>query len=260
MKSESLREHYATKSDEELISLANAADSLTPDAQAALVDELKRRGIEGAPIPGDTDDSKTQSSDQHPVDIPSSPSPIMWMGLFALNTVTVYVCANHVSPMLVGRWFAWVGPVVGAPVSGSPGDWYLKHLEVMTIVPALIAGYFDLPRFLPAIVGRQISRRFSGSVATWAWVVPVGLLIYRMLTFNSPSSVLFGSSMSAFRYFFDIQQTMPDIVRGEFGSDPVRLLKQMTLTAPFYAGIAYSLGALAWKFKSPRAILRVLGS
>lgn len=258
MKPESLREHYTAKSDEELSSLAHALDSLTPDAQVALADELKCRGIDVVPIPANPDDSKTLAPQADTIESPSAQSPFVWFGLFLLNTAAVYVCAIHLSPMLVGRWFAWVLPFVGSPVSGRPGDWYLKHLEVTTILPAVIAGYFDLTRFFPAIVGKRISRRISDSPAAWAWVIPGGILTYGMLTYRASSSVLFPSSMSPFRYFFDIQQTMPDILRREFGSDPVRLLRQMTVTAPFYAGIAYSMGAVLWKLQSAQARLRML--
>jgi hypothetical protein len=51
--------------------------------------------------------------------------------------------------------------------------------------------------------------------------------------------------MSAFKYFFDIQQVMPTL-ENSLATDPVRVLAQMSVTAPSYAGLAYSLGELAW--------------
>ena len=72
--------------------------------------------------------------------------------------------------------------------STAPGDWYLRHLELMSIVPALVAGY--------------VTARGRDSVATWAWIVPLIALFYEMFRFHAPSSVLTGASMSTFRYFF----------------------------------------------------------
>jgi hypothetical protein len=75
--------------------------------------------------------------------------------------------------------------------------------------------------------------------------VPSAVLVYRMLTLHIPSSVLSSNSMSAFKYFFDIQQVMPTL-RNPLAADPVRVFAQMSVTAPFYAGWAYSLGQFAW--------------
>ncbi len=67
-----------------------------------------------------------------------------------------------------------------------------------------------------------------------------------MLQYHAPSSVLYGSSMTAMRYFFDIQKVMPTF-SNPLASDPERVWAQMSVTAPFYAGVAYSLGVLASK-------------
>ena len=45
----------------------------------------------------------------------------------------------------------------------------------------------------------------------------------------------------------DIQKFMP--TRTNYFSDPLRVLEQMTITVPFYAGVAYCLGALASKHR-----------
>ena len=64
-----------------------------------------------------------------------------------------------------------------------------------------------------------------------------------MALFSAPSSVLFGASMSAFSYFFDIQKVMPTLAN-PLVSDPIRVLRQLYLTAPFYAGVGFSVGSL----------------
>jgi hypothetical protein len=118
----------------------------------------------------------------------------------------------------------------------------------MTIVPALVAGYIDVGRVVPALLGGLITERRATSAAMWAWSIPALVLIRKMLQYHPPVSVLVRSSMSVFSYFFDIQRVMPTFANPLAG-DPVRLLLQMTVTAPFYAGIAYSLGALFHRYR-----------
>src|SRR5208337_4448816 len=117
---------------------------------------------------------------------PATPSRILWLGLFLLDTFLVYLCANHLSPMLVGRWFAWILPALGIRGSGTPADWYLRHLELATIVPAFVAGYIDLGRFLPTTVGKQIATWRSGSAASRSWMIPTVVLLWSLLTFHTP--------------------------------------------------------------------------
>jgi hypothetical protein len=52
--------------------------------------------------------------------------------------------------------------------------------------------------------------------------------------------------MTAIKYFFDIEKVMPTWANPLAG-DPVRVAAQMFVTAPFYAGVAYSLGAVLSK-------------
>jgi hypothetical protein len=170
------------------------------------------------------------------------------VGAFALDTVIVYTLALRVSGTLVSVWFAWAPRLFQISTIVRPVDWYLQHLELMTIIPALAAGYIDVGRIVPALLGGLIKERRRTSAAMWAWSIPTGVLIYRLLQYHAPTSVLVGSSMSAFKYFFDIQRVMPTFAN-LLASDPVRLLRQMTITAPFYAGFAYSLGAIFQRYR-----------
>ncbi len=147
---------------------------------------------------------------------------------FAMHTATIYIFAVHVSPWLVGRWFAWIMPILQISTVTAAADWYLQHLELVSILPALAVGY---------VVARR-----PDSVATWAWGIPAVVLAYKMLQYQTPSAVFVGAPMSAFRYFFEIERVMPTM-RYATPSDPVRVLAQMTITASFYAGVAYSFGA-----------------
>jgi hypothetical protein len=161
---------------------------------------------------------------------------------FIFDTVIVYVFALHISGMLVPRWFALVAPLLHIPVHGRPPDWFLQHLEWATIIPALVAGYINVGRFVPALVGRPVNEGRSASAAMWAWVVPTLVITWGVLQYYAPSSVLFDTSSSAIKYFFEIQHL--------YVGDPIRRVAQVTATAPFYAGIAYSLGAFLSKYRT----------
>jgi hypothetical protein len=244
---DSLKELYASKTDDELLSLAADKNSLVESARLALADELRRRNLDDLPVPEPISPlpAETKSQPDHKT---LSLSRLLWLGLFLLDTFLVYQCAWRVPPLLVRMWFAWFAPIFGTPSNVAPLDWHLRHLALMTIIISLIAGYIDLGRFLPAIVGKQIAGRRSSSAGTWMWIIPTTVLLYGMLQFRAPSSVL-GPSTSAFRYFFDTQQLMASF-RNSLASDwAARVRIQIQVTAPFYAGIAYSFGALAWKHR-----------
>jgi hypothetical protein len=166
-------------------------------------------------------------------------------GALGLHILAVYLCAIHISPWLISRWFAWLAPVLHATTSTPPGNWYLQHFELASAIPAAFLGF--------------IAARRVDSVATWAWVGPVLILAYKMLVYRAPSSVLVGTLISAFTYFFDIQTSMPTM-DNPTASDPVRALAQLMITAPFYAGVAYSAGAVVAKQNLHRKILGSRGA
>ena len=176
------------------------------------------------------------------------PSPLRWIAAFAFDTVTIYVLTLRISPMLVALWFRYLMPAFQLHTVVQPADWYAQHLELMTIGSAIAAGYMDIVRFVPALVGKLAIDRRNAPATLWAWSIPAVVLVVEMVSYRAPSSVFSGSSMSAFRYFFEIVPhitTVQDILAG----DPERILRQMRVTAPFYAGSAYSLGALCHKYK-----------
>jgi hypothetical protein len=186
-----------------------------------------------------------------------------WLGYFAafmLHTCVAYACAIHLSAWLVFHWFGWIMPILHVWTSTPATDWYLQHLELMTILPALMVGYLNVARFLPNTI-RNFMHEGHQSIATWAWILPTLVLGYKMLEYQAPwSSVLYErSSMTAMKYFFDIVRLMPVMPtqRLFFASDPIRVWAQMSVTAPFYAGVAYSLGALAWKYRLGAKLFRL---
>jgi hypothetical protein len=84
---------------------------------------------------------------------------------------------------------------------------------------------------------------------------PTLILAWKLLTYRSPGSALAEvNHLSAFAYLFDTPSTMPTFRSFyHISGDPIRLLAQLDVTAPFYAGVAYSLGAAA----SKRNVLRM---
>jgi hypothetical protein len=177
-------------------------------------------------------------------------TPWLVVPAFAVHTFLVYFLATNLSPILVGRWFAWVLPAIQFHTVISPRDWYLQNLELITILPALIGGYINLPRFVPAIVAGQIREALPGGA--WTWIIPTLVLLYKMAAYGAPSSVFYSGSHSAFKYFFQIVSHMPrweEIVQGNPAADPARISAQLFVTAPFYAGVSYSAGGLASKYE-----------
>jgi hypothetical protein len=177
---------------------------------------------------------------------------------YTLDTVIVYVLALQVSETLVFRFFAWIAPLLQVSFVGSPADWYLQHLELVTVIPAFAAGYVNVGRFVPALFGKQINDPRPAYSAVWAWTIPTLILVGRMLLYRDPTtSVLVGHHASVFQYFFEIQQTMPTR-RNFLALDGARVLAQITFTAPFYAGLGYSLGAVAAKYRVAQKLVTFL--
>ncbi len=151
-------------------------------------------------------------------------------GTLVLHTVAVYACAIHYFPWLVGRWFAWILPALHVYTSTNPVFFLSEHLAAISTIPAVILGYLVV--------------RSKNSSAVWAWVVPTLVLGYEMSVYRRPGSVLYASSFSALKYFFEIQTIPGPSFRDLLTVDTERVLAQMRVTAPFYTGVAYSVGAL----------------
>lgn len=166
------------------------------------------------------------------------------IGSFAFHTTAAAVCGIHVGPWSLSRWFVWVLPLIGIS-SGTPrADYWLQHLELVSVIPALVAGFV-------------VSRYFE-ELSSWAWAVPTIILAYKLLIFTDAHASVLASAdpWSRFSYYFVIQQHMPTFSNFWYGvSDPVRVTEQMTVTVPFYSGVAYSVGAL---FRESNVIDRIV--
>jgi len=93
------------------------------------------------------------------------------VGAFALHTTIAALCGIHFGPWLLSRWFAWILPLIGISSSGAPrADYWLQHLELVSIIPALVVGFI-------------VSRYFEKS-SSLAWILPTTILSYKLLTFT----------------------------------------------------------------------------
>jgi len=181
-----------------------------------------------------------KGAEQEEVDALARRSGLAWpvgaaIGPFALHTAAATICGIHLGPWLLSRWYAWILPLTGRSSHIPTGNDHLQNFELVSIFPAILVGYL-------------LSRRF-GRFAAYAWMLPTVVLVYKLLTFTEPHvSVLASSSpMTRFEYFFVIQRKMFTFTPGFGGVDPIRIAQQMSVVAPFYAGLAYSVGALAGK-------------
>ena len=162
-----------------------------------------------------------------PLSIPGRNSCVVG---FAAHTLTVYLCAIHLSPSFVSAWFRVTRIIFHSVSTTVAGNWYLQHLMSITIIPALLVGFLT-------------TALFGMRAGAWAWSGPVLVLVWEIIKFQVPHSVLINPPMSPLRYFFEIQPAMPTDTN-YYKIDVVRTLAQMVITAPFYAGIAYSTGVI----------------
>src|SRR5579864_3403553 len=169
---------------------------------------------------------------------------ILW---FLLHLTTVYVMVKFFTAWLAGWTRGTVLPLLHLPTSSSRFEFLYSHIFALTFVPAFFAGL--------------INARFKHRAAQFVWLVPTVILAYKFATF--PAATVFQSQFSAaFHQYFG-----GGFVIGEFrdwrefwnivesNSDMMRGMAQMQYTAPFYAGVAYSVAA--WIGRRTELTLRV---
>ena len=108
----------------------------------------------------------------------------------------------------------------------------------------------ELPSFCPAFLAGLINAKYKQKVAQFVWLVPTAILAYKLFTFSSASSVLQANGWPALHQYFGGDFLIPefrdwnDLWRMvESNSDMTRGMAQITFTAPFYAGIGYSVAS-----------------
>ena len=159
-----------------------------------------------------------------------------WQTLwFLLHLISVYVLVKFVTPWLAGWTRGTLLPLFERPTQSSSFEFLFSHLLAFSFLPAFLCGL--------------INAKFKQKVAQFVWLVPTLILAYKFVTFPAPS-VLQSQLAAAFHQYFG-----SEFVIGEFrnwnelfeiastNSDMTRGMTQLQFTAPFYAGVGYSLAA-----------------
>lgn len=154
---------------------------------------------------------------------------------FLIHLVAVYAIVNFVTPGFAGWIHGRILPLLHHPSSSGSFEFFFSHIIVVSVVPAFLTGL--------------VNAKFRHKAAEFVWIVPVAILTYRFFTFPAPS-VLQSRLPAAFLEYFGGGFVVPEFNNWrEFwaivgtNSDMTRGMEQVRYTAPFYAGVAYSVAA-----------------
>jgi hypothetical protein len=152
---------------------------------------------------------------------------VLW---FFVHLAAVYLIVQFVTPWLAGWTHTMLVPILRSP-SGR-FQFFFSHLLAFSFIPAFVSGL--------------ASARFKHRAAEFVWLVPTMILAYKFVTFPAPS--VFQSQLSAaFHQYFGCGFIIPDasnfhdLFMFSANYDMMRGIAQHQFTAPFYAGIGYSL-------------------
>jgi hypothetical protein len=166
--------------------------------------------------------------------------PVLYSGVgwnilrFGLHLATVYVIVEFCAPWLAGWTRGTFLPLLQHPTPSGRFEFFFSHIFAFHFGPAFLAGL--------------INARFRHKAAQFVWLVPAAILAYNFVTFPSPSA--FQSQFpAAFHQYFSGGFVVPEYHSWEEfwsiadSSDVKRGMVQLKFTAPFYAGVGYSLAA-----------------
>lgn len=163
---------------------------------------------------------------------------ILW---FFPHVIVLYGVVNFCTAWLAGWTHGTLLPLLEHPSSSSYFEFFYSHLLIFSVIPAFVSGLlFNL--------------KWKQRVAEFVWLVPTAILLYKFYKFSDTSSVFQRQSSAplllAFHHYFSsdfliaeyrdwtefwqIVRSNPDMLRG---------MDQFQFTAPFYAGVAYSVAA-----------------
>jgi len=167
---------------------------------------------------------------------------LLW---FLPHLAAVYGIVHFCTPWLAG-WTKRALFFLQVPTSSGSFQFLFSHILAFSFVPAFFTGF--------------VNARLKHRVAQFVWIVPTVILAYKFLVFSAPPKSVFQSTFSLAPYrnqfslafhqyfgggflirefqdwadFWSIVRTNPDMTRG---------MAQLSYTAPFYAGVGYSLAA-----------------
>lgn len=158
---------------------------------------------------------------------------------FFVHLAIVYAIAIVVAPD-AARVLGFFLPIAHERAPVRSDLFFLSHLLAFAVVPAFVLG--------------MLTARVKTKAAQFVWLISAALLLYQVIRFSFPeTSVLVRQRFSllpALQYFFGSSPEYGDNFRTFLATfvDPNAVLPrdaaQLHFTAPFYAGIAYSLAAL----------------
>jgi len=157
---------------------------------------------------------------------------ILW---FLAHLAAVYAIVKFVTPWLAGWTRGTLLPLLQHPTSSGSFEFFFSHVLAFSFIPAFLSG--------------SVNARFRHKAAQFVWLVPALILAYKFATF-SPPSVLQSQFPAAFHQYFGGGFVIPEFrdwhefwsIVGS-NSDMTRGMAQLQFTAPFYAGVGYSVAA-----------------
>jgi hypothetical protein len=160
-----------------------------------------------------------------------------WQAMrFVLHLCAVYLLVQFSAGRLAGWTHKFLLPAIQVHTRSSRPEFFYNHLLFFSSLPAFASGLANA--------------RFKHTVAQFVWAVPTAVLAYKLITFPIQASVLASHSWPAFHYYLGGGFSIPDFYSwSEFARmvaanpDLMRGAEQVLFTAPFYAAVAYSLGA-----------------
>jgi len=181
----------------------------------------------------------TVQPETEPAKPAASKRKILW---YLPHLAAVYGITHFCTPWLAG-WTRRILLSIEFPTSSGSLQFLFSHVLAFSFTPAFLAGLTNA--------------RFRHKVAQWVWVVPTVVLGYKLVTFSPPRSVFQNTtvalwerfSLALHQYFvggflirefqdwydfWSIVRSNPDMARG---------MDQLRFTAPFYAGVGYSVAA-----------------
>jgi hypothetical protein len=156
---------------------------------------------------------------------------VLW---FLLHVAAVYGITRFCAPWLAG-WARASIPPWQSPTSSGSFELLFSHILAFSFVPAFGVGLMNA--------------RFKHRVAQFVWLVPTAILADKLLTFPGPS-FFHGQFSAAFHQYFgggfqiaDFRDSHDFWTTLGPTSDMTRGMAQLNFTAPFYAGVAYSVAS-----------------
>jgi len=205
--SNSLLQHYSSKTDDELLVLAAEQAGLTEDAKSALADELRRRDLdENAPAIRDVPAIATSGPVERAL------VSVKWLGLWLLNTLV----ATFGVAMTIG-FFTY-----------SSQQFVSRAARMRFMVRFIYTPYSPILIITALVIGYLSYKTFRGSYRYWVWVLPAADVVRSLLNWQESNQASWSNSLSHFFGFLPYPENRD----------------QLDSTLFLYLSLAYTLGVL----------------